>query len=188
MGIILASSSPRRQELLTLAGIEYTVVPSECDEILSADMTPEEAVQCLAEQKAADVSARFPDDTIIAADTVVASEGKILGKPKNEADAFDMLSSLSGKIHTVYTGVCLMQKNKKELFFSATDVEFYALTPEEINKYIATHEPMDKAGAYGIQGKGALFVRKINGDYFNVVGLPIAETVRALRNLPINPT
>lgn len=180
MGIILASASPRRRELLTLAGIEYTVVPSACEEILPERITPEKAVQSLAEQKAADVFARFPDDTVIAADTVVALDGNILGKPKDESDAFHMLSSLSGRIHTVYTGVCIMKKDKKELFFSATDVEFYPLTEEEINRYIATGEPMDKAGAYGIQGKGALLVKKINGDYFNVVGLPIAETIKSL--------
>lgn len=178
--IVLASASPRRRELLTLAGIEYKVVPSECEEILPEKITPPEAVKSLAEQKADDVYKRYPDDIIIAADTVVALGGKILGKPKNEEDAFQMLSSLSGNIHTVYTGVCIMKNGKKDVFFSATEVEFYPLTDEEINAYIATGEPMDKAGAYGIQGKGSLLVKRISGDYFNVVGLPLAETVRRL--------
>lgn len=182
MKIILASASPRRRELLTLAGIEYEVIVSECDEILPDEITPEDAVKELARQKAEDVFSRYSDCMIIAADTVVALGNTILGKPKNEEDAFDMLSSLSGKIHTVYTGVCIRTQHKTEIFYSATDVEFYPLTEKEIKDYIATGEPMDKAGAYGIQGKGSLLVKGIHGDYFNVVGLPLAETVRHIRN------
>lgn len=178
MKIILASASPRRRELLSLAGIEYEVIPSECEEILPDEITPDEAVKELARQKAEDVFNRYPDSMIIAADTVVALGNSILGKPKNEEDAFNMLSSLSGKIHTVYTGVCIRTQRKTEIFYSATDVEFYPLTEKEINDYITTGEPMDKAGAYGIQGKGSLLVKGIHGDYFNVVGLPLAETVR----------
>lgn len=179
--IILASASPRRRELLTLAGIEYKVIPSECEEMLPEKITPSDAVKSLAEQKATDVFKRYPEDTVIAADTVVALGEKILGKPKNKDDAFHMLASLSGKTHTVYTGVCIMKNGSAETFYSATEVEFYTLTPSEIDAYIATNEPMDKAGAYGIQGKGSLLVKKINGDYFNVVGLPLAETVRKLQ-------
>lgn len=182
MKIILASASPRRRELLTLAGIEYEVIPSECEEILPDEITPDSAVMELARQKAEDVFNRHSDCMIIAADTVVALGNTILGKPKDEEDAFNMLSSLSGKIHTVYTGVCIRTQQKTELFYSATDVEFYPLTEKEIKDYIATGEPMDKAGAYGIQGKGSLLVKGIHGDYFNVVGLPLAETVRKLIN------
>lgn len=180
MEIILASNSPRRRELLTLAGIEYTVIPSECDEILPEKITPAEAVEELARQKADDVFRRHPDSMIIAADTVVASGDTILGKPKNEDDAFNMLSSLSGRVHTVFTGVCIKTREKTDIFHCNTDVEFYELTEKEIRDYIATKEPMDKAGAYGIQGKGSLLVKSINGDYFNVVGLPLAETVRRI--------
>lgn len=178
MELILASNSPRRRELLTLAGIEYTVIPSECDEILPEKITPAQAVEELSRQKAEDVFSRHPDKMIIAADTVVALGDTILGKPKNDEDAFNMLSSLSGKIHTVYTGVCIKTNDKSDIFHCATDVEFYNLTEEQIKSYIATKEPCDKAGAYGIQGKGSLLVKGINGDYFNVVGLPLAETVR----------
>lgn len=178
MKIILASASPRRRELLTLAGIEYEVIPSECEEILPDEITPEEAVKELARQKAEDVFEKHQNCMIIAADTVVALGNTILGKPKNEDDAFNMLSSLSGKSHTVYTGVCIKTNEKTDIFHVATDVEFYELTEEEIKDYIATGEPMDKAGAYGIQGKGFILAKGIHGDYFNVVGLPLAETVK----------
>lgn len=179
--IILASASPRRKELLSLAGIEYTVIPSECDEALPEKISPPEAVTLLAERKADDVFKRYPGDIIIAADTVVALGEEILGKPKNETDAFKMLRMLSGKMHTVYTGVCIMNKDGKDIFFCSTEVEFYELTDDEITEYISTGEPTDKAGAYGIQGKGALLVKRISGDYLNVVGLPLSETVRKLR-------
>lgn len=182
MSIILASSSPRRRELLTLAGIEHTVVPSECEEKLPEKITPQDAVKLLAKQKADDVSSRFPEETVLAADTVVALGDKILGKPKDDCDAFDMLSLLSGKIHNVFTGVCIKSAEREDVFSSATRVEFYPLTPDEIEEYIRTREPLDKAGAYGIQGKGSLLVKSISGDYFNVVGLPLAETVRRLKN------
>ncbi len=182
MEIILASASPRRKELLSLAGIEYTVVPSECKEILPENITPPRAVEELAKQKADDVFKRYPDCMIIAADTVVALGNVILGKPKDDDDAFQMLSSLSGNIHTVYTGVCIKTSDGEEVFHSATAVEFYKLTEEEIRDYIATGEPCDKAGSYGIQGKGSLLVKGINGDYFNVVGLPLAETVRNIKS------
>ena len=183
MKIILASNSPRRRELLTLAGIEYTVIPSECEELLPEKITPAEAVEELSRQKAEDVFSRHTDSMIIAADTVVALDGKILGKPRDEADAFSMLTSLSGKVHTVYTGVCIKTQDSTQIFHCATDVEFYPLTDEEIRAYIATTEPMDKAGAYGIQGKGSLLVKGIKGDYFNVVGLPLAETVRKISRM-----
>ena len=177
---ILASASPRRKELLTLAGIEYEVVVSQCEEILPDGITPDKAVEELARQKAEDVFSRNPDCMIIAADTVVALGNTILGKPKDEDDAFNMLSSLSGRRHTVYTGVCIKTKDKTDIFHVATEVEFYDMTEKEIRDYIATKEPMDKAGAYGIQGKGFVLVKGIHGDYFNVVGLPLAETVRHL--------
>lgn len=180
MKIILASASPRRKELLTLAGIEYDVIVSQCEETLPDGITPDKAVEELARQKAEDVFSRNSDAMIIAADTVVALGNTILGKPKDEEDAFNMLSSLSGRRHTVFTGVCIRTKDKTDIFHVATEVEFYDLTEKEIRDYIATKEPMDKAGAYGIQGKGFVLVKGIHGDYFNVVGLPLAETVRHL--------
>ncbi len=186
MDIILASASPRRKELLTLAGIEYTVIPSQCEEILPEDITPPQAVEELARQKAEDVFKNHPDCMIISADTVVALGNTILGKPKDDDDAFNMLTSLSGKIHTVYTGVCIKTANSAEIFHVATDVEFYKLTEKEIRDYIATKEPCDKAGAYGIQGKGSLLVKGIHGDYFNVVGLPLAETVKRIKSTIIS--
>ena len=182
MKIILASASPRRKELLTLAGFEYEVIVSQCEEILPEGITPDKAVEELARQKAEDVFSRNADSMIIAADTVVALGNTILGKPKDEDDAFTMLSSLSGRRHTVYTGVCIKTKDKTDIFHVATDVEFYPLSEKEIKDYIATKEPMDKAGAYGIQGKGFVLVKGIHGDYFNVVGLPLAETVRHINN------
>lgn len=181
MKIILASASPRRKELLTLAGIEYEVVVSQCEEILPENITPDKAVEELARQKAEDVFCRNEEAMIIAADTVVALGDTILGKPKDEEDAFNMLSSLSGKCHTVYTGVCIKKKDKTDIFHVATQVEFYELSDKEIKDYIATGEPMDKAGAYGIQGKGFVLVKGIHGDYFNVVGLPLSETVRHIK-------
>ena len=137
MKTILASASPRRKELLSLAGIEYEVVVSECEEILPEKILPHDAVMLLAKQKAEDVFSRNSDCMVIAADTVVALEDKILGKPKDEEDAFNMLSSLSGRQHTVYTGVCIMTKDKTDCFFVGTDVEFYSLTEKEIREYHA---------------------------------------------------
>jgi septum formation protein len=180
MKIILASASPRRKELLTLAGFEYEVIVSQCEEILPDGITPDKAVEELARQKAEDVFNRNSDCMIIAADTVVALGNTILGKPKDEEDAFRMLSSLSGKRHAVYTGVCIKSKDKTDIFHVATEVEFYDLTEKEIRDYIATKEPMDKAGAYGIQGRGALLVKRIDGDYYNVMGLPVGRLNREL--------
>lgn len=181
MEIILASGSPRRRELLALAGIEYKVIPSECDETLPHNISPGEAVMLLAQRKAEDVFNKHEDALIIGADTVVALDGKILGKPKDRENAKEMLLALSGKTHEVYTGVALISKSKKEIFFCRSLVEFYPLTEKEIDNYIKTGEPMDKAGAYGIQGKGFFLVKGISGDYNNIVGLPLSETVRRLK-------
>ena len=183
MKMILASASPRRKELMTLAGYTYDVVVSECEEILPGNITPDKAVEELARQKAEDVFKKHPDCMIIAADTVVAMDKTILGKPADADDAFRMLTSLSGRRHTVYTGVCIMTKDTSDIFHVATDVEFYDLSEKEIRDYIATKEPMDKAGAYGIQGKGFVLVKGIHGDYFNVVGLPLSETVRHIKKI-----
>lgn len=181
--LILASGSPRRRELLEGAGLSFTVFVSEADETVSPDLTPEETVLELSRHKAlaAREKLREPDAVILSADTVVAVDGEILGKPEDEEDAFRMLRSLSGRTHRVYTGVTLCREEGCESFCSSTAVTFYPLTEEEIEAYIATGEPMDKAGAYGIQGRGAILVREVHGDYFTVVGLPLAETLRRIR-------
>ena len=185
MGIILASQSPRRKELLELAGIEHRVIVSQVDEILDEDLDVAGQVQDLAIQKACPVAELFPQETIIGADTIVVFGGKILGKPKNEEDAFNMLKSLSGRKHQVMTGVSIINKDKELLtsFVNITEVEFYYVTDEWILNYIKSGEPMDKAGSYGIQGKGFELVKSISGDYYSVMGLPIASLKRTLTHL-----
>lgn len=179
MKIILASASPRRRELLSQMGLHFEVLPSQGEEIITK-IKPEEAVMELAQQKAAEVSARCADDTlIIGADTVVVKDGKILGKPADEDDAVRMLSMLEGSVHQVYTGVCLIKKadgrEVSHTFYEETKVTFYPMSPSEIQSYVESGDPMDKAGAYGIQGSCAVYISGIEGDYNNVVGLPIAR-------------
>ena len=181
MSIVLASASPRRRELLQTAGVEFTVCVSDAEERIPPGTPPHEAVMLLAKQKALAVAKDRPNDLVIGADTVVVYDGAILGKPADEADAARMLRMLSGRTHTVYTGVCLVSAGSAETFFEQTQVTFYPLTDDEIAAYIATGEPMDKAGAYGIQGRGCTLVRGICGDYFNVVGLPVAALCRRLK-------
>ncbi len=185
MSIILASQSPRRKELLELANIDHTIVVSHVDEIIDEQLAAEDIVQDLAIQKATVVANDHTTKTVIGADTIVVCDGKILGKPQSEAEAFDMLKSLSGRTHQVMTGVSIINVEKELLtsFVNITDVEFYHVTDEWIKQYIATKEPMDKAGAYGIQGLGFELVRSISGDYYSVMGLPIAQLKRTLTHL-----
>ena len=178
--IILASASPRRRELMKLAGYDFEVICADIVEIVSENATPQEAVMSLALQKAQAVAAEHKEAVVIGSDTVVALDGKILGKPHSEQEACEMLRLLSGKTHKVFTGVAIVCGDKVKNFFDETVVEFYSLGDEEIKKYVATGEPMDKAGAYGIQGKGSVLVKKINGDFFNVMGLPIAKLYREM--------
>lgn len=183
MKIILASASPRRKELMALAGIPFEARPVDADETILCCTPPEGAVMMLATRKAQLAAEHFPDDLIIGADTIVAVGKHIYGKPDTGEEAFEMLSALSGKTHQVFTGVCIYTKSgHRNAFCTRTDVTFFPLSEEEIRAYIATGEPMDKAGAYGIQGKGALLVEKIDGDYYNVVGLPISRLVRELKS------
>ena len=183
MKTILASASPRRKELMTLAGIPFEARPVDADETSLCCTPPEGAVMMLATRKAQLAAEHFPDDLIIGADTIVAVGKHIYGKPDTSEEAFEMLSALSGKTHQVFTGVCIYTKSgHRNAFCTRTDVTFFPLSEEEIRAYIATGEPMDKAGAYGIQGKGALLVEKIDGDYYNVVGLPISRLVRELKS------
>lgn len=174
--IILASASPRRRELMNQIGLKFEVFPSSKEEVL-ADAGPAQTVMALAAAKAQDVFSQTEDREVlvIGADTVVSKDGVILGKPKNVSDAQRMLGFLQGESHQVYTGVCLITAAGIHSFYEKTDVTMYALSDADIEAYIATNEPMDKAGSYGIQGLGAVFVREIHGDYNNVVGLPVAS-------------
>lgn len=170
--LILASKSPRRKELLSLITENFVIKTANVDETLPRGITPDKAVEYLSKIKAEPFANGV--DTVIGADTVVAVDGKILGKPANRQEAFDMLRTLSGKYHSVFTGVTVIKPEGTVTFSVETRVKFFDLTDDEINAYIATGECDDKAGAYGIQGKGALLVEKIDGDYFNVVGLPVS--------------
>ncbi|MBP3447313.1 MAG: septum formation inhibitor Maf [Clostridia bacterium] len=180
--IILASASPRRRELLALAGVDFAVKVADVEEVIPENASPDEVVKSLAIQKASAVAQENPDSIVIGSDTVVALDGVILGKPRDEEDAVRMLKTLSGRSHTVYTGVAIIYGEKTSNFCEATEVVFNSLTDEEIRNYVATKEPMDKAGAYGIQGKGCVLVEKIVGDYFNVVGLPVSRVYRELKS------
>ena len=178
--IILASASPGRKELMTTAGIDFSVKVADIAEKIPEGAKPYEAVMSLALQKAQAVAADNQDDIVIGADTIVVLDNEILGKPKDKNDAKRMLAELSGKAHSVYTGVAIIKGKKIKSFFDETRVEFYHLSEKEIDCYVETGEPMDKAGAYGIQGRGCLLVKKIDGDYFNVVGLPVSKLYREL--------
>ncbi|MGN1003319.1 MAG: Maf family protein [Oscillospiraceae bacterium] len=188
MEIILASGSPRRRELLERMGIrDFTVITSDADETLEEGLPPAEQVERLSRLKADAVAAEVEeDDLIIAADTVVALEGTILGKPADEEEAFRMLSVLSGARHQVYTGVTVQQGDKVLTRHEVTSVDFRPLEAEEVELYIATGECMDKAGAYGIQGYGALLVEGIIGDYYNVMGLPVACLAQMLKEFGVD--
>lgn len=180
--LILASSSPRRYELLSLTLLPFETYPSTLEEKMDLTLTPSQLVESLAEQKASDVFSQKPEYVIIGADTIVSYHNKRLGKPKNEAEAADMLRMLSGQTHEVYTGVCMMDQTKKVVFSVKTSVTFYPIDENTISWYISTGEPFDKAGSYGIQGSGSLLVEKIHGDYFNVVGLPISKVAKSLKD------
>ena len=171
--IVLASQSPRRQELLGFLFPRFTVRVSEADETLPEGIAPDEAVRTLALRKARAVAPEAPGALVIGADTVVAIDGLILGKPRDAADAAGMLRRLSGRTHQVYTGVALLGGGREECFHECTGVTFAPLTDGEIAWYLSTGEPFDKAGSYGIQGYGARFIERISGDYFTVMGLPL---------------
>jgi septum formation protein len=181
--IILASASPRRRELLSSIGLDYIIDPADIDETEAVSRDPVERVIKLAEKKAVHVACKYPSGLVIGADTIVLINGKVLNKPKDTEDVFAMLSMLSGKVHEVVTGVAVVRAPDliKQTGWECTKVTFKSITPEEIRRYIATKEPLDKAGAYGIQGIGALFVTRIEGCYPNVVGLPIPTLARLLK-------
>ena len=182
--LILASGSPRRRELMSQVGLDFTVVTSDADENIK-EMEPEDYVRELSAIKAQSVLEQYADKEdsviVIGADTIVYHKGEILTKPEDEEDAFRILKSLEGQIHQVYTGVTICSAHKNVSFYEKTDVWVYDMTDEEIRDYISTGEPMDKAGAYGIQGKFAAYIKGIEGDYNNVVGLPVARLVHELK-------
>lgn len=181
--IILASSSPRRKELLTTAGVEFEIHVKEVDESIPEGTLPADAAVITATKKAKAVAGDFADCIVIGADTIVVCDDKILGKPDGRDGAAKMLRMLSGREHEVITGVCLIKGEEIRSFAKISKVRFYELTDAEINAYVATNEPYDKAGAYGIQGLGCTLVESIEGDYFNIVGLPVAAVVREINKM-----
>lgn len=188
MKIILASQSPRRRELLERMGIsEFEIIPARGEENIVPGLTPEALVEALSRQKCLEVAAVHREALVIAADTVVAVEGRVLGKPRSKAEAEEMLSLLSGREHRVCTGLSLSQGGRLRTGHEATAVRFRSLTREEIRRYVSTGEPMDKAGAYGIQGYGCLLVEGIVGDYYNVMGLPVCRLGRMLAEFGADP-
>lgn len=176
MKIILASASPRRVELLNQFQLDFDTIPSYLDEMVRPNESPSQIVMGLAYEKALDIAKKYPDHLIIASDTIVYDQ-KVLGKPNSYEDAKDMLLHLSGKTHSVYTGIALihLDSSSKIIDYEKTEVTFRALTEREITAYLNTGEPFDKAGAYGIQGYGALLVSHIIGDFYNVMGLPLSK-------------
>jgi len=179
--LVLASQSPRRAEILRQAGVPFIVRTAPVDETPLADEKPEDYVRRLAEEKAMAVAAA-PDETVLGADTIVVIGSQLLGKPADAADAHRMLEALSGQCHQVLTGICLRRPSGLVRDFAATRVWFASMTPSEIQDYVASGEPLDKAGAYAIQGLGSKFIERIEGCYFNVVGLPVALVYKHLRN------
>lgn len=187
--IILASASPRRTEILNQLGLDFQVIPSEVSEVIPEKSTaPQELVTKLALHKAFDVARKLERGLVIGADTLVVLEDTIFGKPSGPAEAVKMLSMLDGKIHSVYTGIAIVQvpSGQTEVGYSETKVKFRTLSKEEIQSYVATGEPLDKAGAYGIQGKGGVLVEGIEGCYFNVVGLPLSKLAEMLQKFEIS--
>jgi septum formation protein len=179
--IILASASPRRKELLAGLGVEFEVIPSNVDEVYSADMPLENVPEYLAELKADSLSEKYPEQIIVSADTVVILENEILGKPIDIDDAIQMIKKLSGKKHEVITGVCIIAGKEKHLFSDRTEVYFKTLKDSEIAYYVHQYKPMDKAGAYGVQEWiGYVAVEKIVGSFYNVMGLPVNKVYSIL--------
>lgn len=187
MSIVLASGSPRRRELMEMLDVkDLVIIPAKGEEKPPEGVGPGELVMALASAKAREVAAaRAAGDTVIGADTIVWVDGRVLGKPHSEQEAGQMLRLLSGNVHEVYTGVCLIKDGEESCQFDVTRVRFRPLSEREIAAYIKTGEPMDKAGAYGAQGKAALFVQSIEGDFFNVMGLPLCMLGEMLKQFGV---
>ncbi len=187
--LILASASPRRKELLTITGINFETQPSQVDETILPGESASSYVVRLARAKADWLAKRNPGSWILAADTIVVLGERIMGKPMNRSQAREMLENLSGRRHEVLTGYCLLNRKRQQCAYdyARTEVEFRKLTPADIETYLDSNEPIDKAGAYAIQGRGAAFVSKINGSYTNVVGLPLVEVIELLKRFNLIP-
>ena len=183
--VVLASQSPRRRELLTLVGIAHEGRPADIDEAYLPGEHPRAHAERLAREKAGVVGRVMPDALVIGSDTIVVVDGDVLGKPRDEAQAVAMLSRLAGRSHVVLTAVAVLWRGVMTSGVEEVDVTFHSLTPTEIHAYIATREPMDKAGAYGIQGFGATIVARVDGDYFAVMGLPLQRLVRLMASLGV---
>lgn len=181
--VILASASPRRRELLGWILPEYEVIPSAVEEILPEGIPACKQAEYLADLKASDIYKKHPDAMVIGSDTTVVCDEVVLGKPRDAEEAASMLKMLSGRVHKVITGCAIYYKNRKRVWSGEADVEFYNLTDAEIDAYIRENEFQDKAGAYGIQSKGALLIRGIRGDYYSVVGLPVAQLKREIEGM-----
>ena len=182
MNVILASASPRRKELLGLFGIPFTIRVADIDETMDPEKTPFEEVGRVSRAKAMAIPTQG-EDVVIAADTIVVCEGKVLGKPRDEEEAKEMLRLLSGRDHQVMTGCTVLKGDACRTFTDVTDLHFRDLSEKEIEKYVASGEPMDKAGSYGIQGGAALFCERMVGDYYNVMGLPVCRLWKVLAEL-----
>ena len=188
MNIILASASPRRKEILENTNVKFKIMASSIEELRLEGESPCQMVMRLAFEKGIDIASRQKSDLVISADTIVVLDNTVLGKPKDEIEARKMITSLSGRTHQVITGISLinLDNNKKIIDYVISNVKFKNLSEEDINDYIRTKESLDKAGAYGIQGYGALLVEKIDGCYFNVVGLPLQKVALGLQNWGIH--
>ena len=182
MNLILASASPRRKELLEKFGVPFVIRVADIDETMDSGKSPFDEVSRVSRLKALAVKKEY-DDILVAADTIVVCEGRVLGKPRDEADAANMLHLLSGRDHQVMTGCTVLRGEKCVTFTEVTDIHFRELTDREIDRYVASKEPMDKAGSYGIQGGAALFCERIVGDYYNVMGLPVCRLGQVLKEL-----
>lgn len=183
--LILASQSPRRQELLSRLGVPFDICPAVGEEIMNPDLIPSVMVEELARQKAEEVFGLHPQAVVIGSDTVVALGNRILGKPQDEEEAFEMITALQGKTHQVYTGVCIISPEQTKVFHQVAKVTMCPLNETQVRHYISQGESLDKAGAYGIQGIGACFIQGIEGDFFNVMGLPLCAVTQALGDFGI---
>lgn len=183
MKVILASASPRRKELLHRIFEDFEIIPADIEEIVPEDLKAEEQAEYLSGLKARHLAEKYPDALVIGSDTTVILDGEVMGKPADEEDAKRMLSKLSGHVHTVVTGCTCCYQGQERSFSESVDVEFYPMTDQEIDDYIKTGDPMDKAGAYGIQNQGGLFVKGIQGDYNAVIGLPVAHLYHVIKDI-----
>lgn len=178
--LVLVSQSPRRRELMALLRVPFKTASPLGDEVFDGNISVSEQIENIARDKAKSVLAQYEDSVLVSADTIIVYNGEIMGKPKDDKDAIEMLTKLSGVTHQVVTGVCILSKDREETFSVTSDVTFYPMTKQEILDYVATNEPMGRSGSYSIQGGAALFVERVNGDHFAIMGLPIGRVYQSL--------